>query len=450
MNAPEALFWAALGSLMYIYAGFPLVLLLRSRLVARPVRAADHTPSVSVIIAAYNEGAGIAARLENVLASDYPRHLLEVVVASDGSTDGTEAVVRRFAARGVQLVRLPRRGKAAAIDAAVAASRGEILVFTDANTAFAPHAIRHLVRPLADPSVGGVAGDQRYVRSGHSRGMPGGRRPLRQGTLAADWSPASDVGERRYWDFDRLLKRCQSAAGSCTSATGAIYGLRRALFRSVPPGVTDDFANSTAVVAQGYRLVFEPTAVAYERLAGTRSAEFRRKVRIMTRGLRGVVLSRQLLNPRRHGFYAVQLLSHKVLRRLAVIPLAALLLSSAAVRSGGWFFAALLELQLAFYTCALLGLVVDKWWPATLMGPAWWARLARALALPAYFVLANAAAVVAMANLVSGRRIDTWQPQRPPPEAGRPDAGGDLVGSYLTMGWEQRPSVVERRDEVWP
>ena len=175
-------------------------------------------------------------------------------------------------------------------------------MFTDANTMFEPEALRALVAPFADPEVGGVAGDQRYLPAG------GSRRP-------------DAAGERSYWDFDRRVKLAESAAGSTVAATGAIYAIRRELFQPVIAGVTDDFITSTAVIDQGRRLVFAPDAVAWEPVAASNRLEYRRKVRIMTRGLRGVAARRELLDPRRTGFYAVQLVSHKVLRRLMAIPL---------------------------------------------------------------------------------------------------------------------------------
>ena len=308
----EILFWAAVGVVAYTYVGFPLVVLLRGWLFPQPVdvlpkNSSDPpSPSVTLIIAAHNEAASIAAKLDHVLAIDYPAGRWEVLVASDGSTDRTEEIVRGYAGRGVRLLSLPRQGKAKAINAAVAAARGEVLVFSDANSLFEREAVQNLVRPFADRSIGGVAGDQRYL---------------------PDSGTASDCGERSYWSLDRWLKRAESRAGHVISATGAIYAIRRNLFREVPEGVTDDFVTSTRVIAQGYRLVFAEDAVAWEPVAESQQVEFGRKVRVITRGLRGVLRMRALLNPFRFGFYSLQLFSHKLLRRMAFLPL------------GGWEFA---------------------------------------------------------------------------------------------------------------
>jgi glycosyltransferase involved in cell wall biosynthesis len=372
-----AVFWGAVALATWTYALFPAVLWLRAKLRARPYAAADGTPRVSLLICAYNEAGAIGRRLENALALDYPRELLEVIVASDGSTDGTNEIVAGFAPRGVRLLALPRQGKIPALNAAVAAASGEVLCFSDANSMWVPGAIRALLRPLADPEVGGVAGDQRYLKG------------------AAD-------GERTYWDLDRALKRWQSAAGSVTSSTGAIHAIRRELFRAIPPGVTDDFWISTQVVARGRRLVFAPEAIAWEPAAPSSGGEFRRKVRVITRGLRGVRLMRELLDPFRHGFYSLQLLSHKVLRRLAVLPLAAILLATPWLWDDGLLYRAAALGQVAFYAAAALGAL----WPSR------GGRLAKLVALPAFFCMANAAAGLAAWNALRGRRIDSWEPQR--------------------------------------
>ncbi|MGH9037263.1 MAG: glycosyltransferase family 2 protein, partial [Acidimicrobiia bacterium] len=234
-----------------------------------------------------------------------------------------------------------------------------------------------LVEPFADLRVGGVAGDQRY------RPGPGGR------------------GERQYWNLDRALKRAESRAGNVVSATGALYAIRRALFLPVPPGVTDDFVTSTGVVVQGHRLVFQESAAAYEPVAGTNKLEFERKVRVMTRGLRAVSVRRALLNPAATGFYAVQLFSHKVLRRLVWVPLATMAVAAPLLWSDGWLYQGIALAEALFYGLGALGLAVDRR-----------GARSRVLAVPAFFCLVNAAAVRAWWNVVSGTRIERWEPSR--------------------------------------
>ena len=206
-------FWVAAAMAVYTYFLFPLLVLVRGWLFRRPYREACTLPRVSIVIACHNEEANIEKKLHNLFALDYPADRLQIIIASDGSTDATEDVAARFSDR-VLLLRLPRRGKAAALNAAVARAVGDILVFSDANSMYDPDAIRMLTRPFADEQVGGVAGDQRYNKR-------------RSAASIQD-------GECRYWSFDRWLKQQQSRAGSVTSATGAIYAIRRELFATCP------------------------------------------------------------------------------------------------------------------------------------------------------------------------------------------------------------------------
>jgi cellulose synthase/poly-beta-1,6-N-acetylglucosamine synthase-like glycosyltransferase len=344
------------------------------------------------VIAARNEAGVIAQKLDNILGLDYPSERLQVVVASDGSDDATDEIVQRYEEHGVTLVSLPRVGKAAALNAALAAATGDIVVFSDANSIYAPDALRALVRPLADPEVGGAAGDQRYVAA-----------------VSAD---AAAAGELRYWSFDRMLKEAESRAGNVVSATGAIYAVRRSLLGEVPDGVTDDFTTSTGVIARGRRLVFAHDAVAFEPVAARAGLEFDRKVRIITRGLRGVLLRRELLDPRRHGFYALQLFSHKVLRRLMVIPLLLLAVSSPLLWRRSRLYRLATAGQALLYGAGATGLLVS--------GRPFAGR--RPFGLAAFFVFVNAASLRAIWNVARGRRIDRWEPAR---DARRPTDPGD-------------------------
>ena len=389
-GAATGLFWLSAGTIAVTYVVMPALILVRGRLVRRPIAAGETLPTVSVVIAAHNEERSIGPKLVNLLEGDYPADRLQVLVASDGSSDRTAAEVRAFAGRGVRLLDLPRVGKAAALNAALAEATGDIVVFSDANSMFAPDAIRTLTAPFADPTVGGVAGDQRYLRGG-SGGMA--------------------RGERGYWDLDRLLKRAESRSGNVISATGAIYAVRRDLVPPVPDGVTDDFITSTAVVAAGRRLVFAEDAAAYEPVASSGGVEYGRKVRVMTRGLRGVVLRRALLDPRRTGFYALQLFWHKLLRRLMVLPLIGLAISSPILAGTGPFYALATVGQVGAYGLAGAGLLL-RGRPIARSRP---------LAFPAYFCLVNVAALHAALNVVRGHRIDRWEPQRAADEAPRPN-----------------------------
>ncbi|HLE52964.1 MAG TPA: glycosyltransferase family 2 protein [Anaerolineales bacterium] len=376
------LFWGALTLIFYGYVIFPLLVWLYGLIRHRPYKSAEITPHVSVIIAAHNEAGSIAARLDNLLALEYPRDHLEVLIASDGSTDDTDAIVRSYTNRGITLLALPRQGKIPALNTAAAAATGEILVFSDANSVFAPDALRYLVMPFADSQIGGVAGNQKYLVK---RGIGG-----------------TIDGERGYWNFDRILKRSQSRAGNVISATGSIYAIRRSLFHPIPPGVTDDFVTSTSVIVQGYRLVFAPDALAYEPVAQSSDIEFGRKVRVTTQGLRAVLVMSSLLNPFRYGFYAIQVISHKVIRRLMVFPLLGLFFVNPLLWNRGVFYQVTTLLQLGFYGCAILGMLLRR------------SRLGRlkVFSIPFFFCMVYAASLLATVNILRGRRIELWEPQR--------------------------------------
>jgi cellulose synthase/poly-beta-1,6-N-acetylglucosamine synthase-like glycosyltransferase len=377
------IFWVSIAFLFYAYGGFALLVGLVGLVQRRGVRKLPITPSVTLIIAAYNEEKIIAERLDNALAMDYPRDRLQILVASDGSTDGTDDIVASYASKGVLLLSLPRRGKIRTLNAAVARATGKILVFSDANIMCRADTLRELVANFADASVGGVAGHTTYTLDPASE--------------------SSSYGERLYWRYDTWLKKLESQTGSIVSAHGGLYAIRRVLFRPVADGaVTDDFAISTSVIAHGYRLVFEPKALATEVAVPEAKREFRRRVRLMTRGLRGVFLRRRLLNPRKYGFYSVVLASHKLARRLVPVSLAILGVVSIAAWSHGPLYQAAVLAQVCFYGMASVGYLLRR----SRMG-----RL-RLLYIPFYYCMANVACSVAWVHALRGRRIEVWQPQR--------------------------------------
>ena len=383
MTAPALTLWACLAVCLYVYFGYPLLVMLLGTLHQRPVRAGDVTPGVSVIIAAHNEAPIIAEKLENMLGADYPAGRMEILVASDGSTDATEAIVRRFASRGVRLLALPRCGKLQALNQAAAQARNEVLVFTDANAFFAPDALRHLVRSFADPEVGGVCGNKQYWWTNTGNG--------------------TSEGESLYWTYDKRLKDWESRLGSIVAADGAIYAIRARLFVPMTElAQADDFAISARVVVQGFRLVFDPEAIAYERTRTSSGPEFWRKVRVTNHSMRGILNVHDALKPWRYGWYAIELLSHKVLRHLVPWFLLIALASNAALARGSRVYQVLLAGQLLFYGSAAIGYALRR-------SP--WGRQ-KPFYAPLYFCLANAAAFIGVLSLFRGTRIATWQPQR--------------------------------------
>jgi cellulose synthase/poly-beta-1,6-N-acetylglucosamine synthase-like glycosyltransferase len=379
------LFWISLLIVIYTYFLFPLILALRALFCRKPIGTKDHTPKVSLIIVAYNEAAVIEKKLDNVFSLNYPSEMLEVIVASDGSDDGTNELVKDYGAPRLKLLELPRQGKNRALNAAVQHAEGEILVFTDADSILAPDSLRNLLAPLASPDVGGVSGDYRYPRD-----------------------ISRNSGESSYWGYDRNLKRFQSLSGSITSVTGALYAIYRCLFRQVPNGVTDDFFVCSQVPSAHRRLIFEPKAVAYGPISESMEAEFLRKVRVVTRGLRSVWKMRHLLNPFRYGFYSLQLFTHKVLRRLMVIPLFILSVCAPVLWSAGYFYTLMTILQIGFVSAAILGFLLRR------------RRIGRLkpFALASFFVMVNTATALALLNLVRGLDYDVWAPRRTPLPSG--------------------------------
>jgi poly-beta-1,6-N-acetyl-D-glucosamine synthase len=342
----EQLFWLAVVFVAYVYAGYPLVLRGWAALASRPVRKRASSgdrryPSVSVVIAARNEAARLPGRLRNILAQNYPGPL-EIIVASDGSTDQPDAAVAPF--RGVRLIELPVAGKAVALNHGVAAARGEILVFADARQRFAPDAITALVENFDDPDVGCVTGELRLdceiVRDGRDPGIGEG------------------VG--LYWRYEKWLRRVESEIWSTLGATGAIYALRRSLWQPLPAGtLLDDVLAPMRVVLAGRRTVFEPRARAFDRAAANAVVEERRKVRTLAGNYQILGLEPRLLLPLRNPVW-LQYASHKIARLLVPWALLTALLTSAALASTGWLYLVALILQLGFYALAAIGWWMDR------------------------------------------------------------------------------------------
>jgi cellulose synthase/poly-beta-1,6-N-acetylglucosamine synthase-like glycosyltransferase len=373
---------------VWVYAGYPLLLLLLARIRSRPRERTPTQQPVSVLVAAHNDEDVIAAKVENVLSSRYPLSLIEIVVASDGSTDRTVEVAHRAGAERV--LDLPRVGKLMALNAGVEAASGEVLVFTDADSMFRPDTLDELMSNFADPAVGGVSANE----------------------VSETEADASGVarGEGLYWRYEQWIKKYEDKVGSAVSACGRLYAVRRSLFRpSTVTAGTDDFVISTQVVKGGRRLAFDERTIVMVDTPDDRIPELRRKVRVVNRGLRAAFSLGELLLPWHGGFYSVQVLSHKVLRRfLPFFLLTALAASTWLVASSPvWWL--VLGPQLLFYGLAGVG------WAGR--GHAW--GRARPLWIPYYFCLVNAAAGIAVLSVLGGVRFERWEVAR---EARKPVA----------------------------
>lgn len=376
----EIMFWIAFGLTAYTLLIYPFFTLVLAAIVRRKVDKKPITPHVSFIIAAFNEEHVIGDKLVNTLALEYPLDKLEIIVASDGSTDRTDEIVNSFAARGVKLNRVEgRKGKTNALNKTVKVANGDIVVFSDATGMYNREAVRELVANFNDPTVGCVTG-----RVAYSYGKD-----------------ATSRGFKVYQQFAVRIRRAETYFGSQTSVSGSIHAVRRDLFRPAIPEHTSDVIDAVHTVVQGYRVVYENEAVALEESRANAKDEFRCRVRIGIRALTMIpyILS-QLLGSRKIG-YAFQMISHKMLRWWLWCWLLIALVTNAALVSYSPVFTVLGTAQAIFYGMGILGLVLDK---LKVKLPL--------LSSLAFFLLANAAICVATFKYFTGKRMATWEPVR--------------------------------------
>jgi cellulose synthase/poly-beta-1,6-N-acetylglucosamine synthase-like glycosyltransferase len=370
-----------------IYLGYPLLLICLSALA--PARASGRggipPASVSIIVCAHNEAASIGAKLRSVFASVRGRsEAIEIIVCDDGSTDGTASIIATLARESsfpFRLMRLPRGGKAAALREAIRTAAGDILVFSDADPLWDEATLGELLRPFADPSVGAVAGEVRSLRSAH----PGAWR----------------AGEALFRGYESAIRAAEDRLFGCVSADGGLFALRADLAEPVPGDVTDDFFLSTAAVMRGYRIAFQPSAAVYEVAPDGQRQHFRRRVRITVRGLTGLWRRRELLNPFRTGAYALGLLFHKLLRRLApllLLPLWAAMLALVLEKGE--------PLHLALFAGVTAAAVATA---VVLLLPL---RVPKLLRLPAYLGIHLGGLAIGTILFLTGRRYTQWAPQK--------------------------------------
>ncbi len=353
------LFWCAAGLIAYVYGGYPLLLWIWARLRPRPIVVAHTAPvGVTIIIAVRNEQDRLCARIDNLLQLEYPAALRQIVIVSDGSDDGTEAVVAPYAGL-IDFVTTPAGGKALALNAGVARARFDVLVFSDARQLFAPDALVELTRPLQDPAVGGVTGELLLDCESSWRRRAGRprRRAPRPGASDRRRSDASTIadGVGLYWRYEKLLRRLESTVGSTLGATGAIYAVRRALWSPLPADtILDDVLAPMRAVLAGHRVVFNPKARAFDRTACDADTEARRKIRTLAGNFQILWLEPRLLDPRRNPVW-LQYLSHKLGRLLVPYALLLLFAASTALAARHGIYLAALIAQCAGYVLAGYG-----------------------------------------------------------------------------------------------
>ncbi len=372
------LFWISMAFLGYTFLGYPLLVWLLSLGRGRGHGRARIFPSVSIIVAVHNGAATLADKIENCLALEYPHGGLEILIASDGSTDSTAEITKAYLARGVKLVELPdRRGKHHAQMLALDAAKGEILVFTDVSIHLDPDALAKIVSNFADPSVGCVSSEDRLIATNH-------------GTL----------GEKSYVQLETRLRRLESRVRSLVGVSGSFFAARRDVCGKWHPNQSSDFFVALHSVALGKRAVVDPESLGYYALTSTARGELYRKVRTIVHGLDVFFTHTEFVNPFRYGFFACQFLSRKLFRWLAPFAFLGAAISAPFLWQRGPFYQVFVILELLLLTSGLVALGLKD------------QASFKPLKLVTFFILGNVATLIAWLKFCTGEKYVQWQPTR--------------------------------------
>jgi glycosyltransferase involved in cell wall biosynthesis len=367
--------------MFYIYAGYPMILIVLSFFLNKKVKKEDFRPTVSILISAYNEAQSIAKTLENKLALVYPKEKLEIIVISDGSTDETDQIVKRFEPNGVKLIRQePRAGKTAALNLSVTHATGEIIVFCDANSIYEEKALTHLTKNFNDPGVGYVTGKMIYIRPDDAR---------------------TGDGCSAYMKYENFLRLIETRAGSIVGVDGGIDATRRKFYKEMAPDQLPDFVLPLKIVEQGYRVVYEPEAVLEEPLLTASKDEYNMRVRVVLRSLWTLWDMRHMLYFKDNKRFAWQLWSHKLLRYLSFVFLLTSYFTNMLLWSSGGFFKIFFILQNLCYLSAIIAPCLKNK-----------GRLSNVLYLAHYFVLLHLASAHALVKFLLGKKQTIWTPRK--------------------------------------
>jgi glycosyltransferase involved in cell wall biosynthesis len=369
----EAAFWFSIALVVYAYAGYPLALMALTRVNDRPVKKRVIRPRVSFVIAAHNEEQRIAEKINNALLQDYPADAIEIIVASDCSTDRTDEIVRSYGRRVLLVRTRQRRGKEAAQQLALRTAVGRIIVFSDCATALAPNAVSTIVMNFADPTVGCVSSIDRLVDA--------------DGKVS---------GEGMYVRYEMWLRRLETRVNTLVGLSGSFFAARSEVCRHWASDRQSDFNTLLNAVTMGLRGVLDVESAGYYRNIADDRREFQRKVRTVVRGMAVLHDNARMLNPFRHGMFAWQLASHKVCRWLVPFGMIGAILSNWFLIGHSVFYGATFLMQAAFYIAALVG--------------AWTG--APALKVPMFFVVANLGVLTAWLRYLRGERLSTWTPSQ--------------------------------------
>ena len=386
MNSVIVLFWVSLMLVFYTYLGYGILLMVLLKVKKLFFRSPEpdfdqeYIPSVTLLVAAYNEEQDIAQKIQNSLSLDYPADKLRFLFVTDGSNDRTSEIVAEHSE--VELLHQPeRKGKIAAVARAMAFVKSEITIFTDANTMLNPQAIRNLVRHYQNPQIGAVAGEKRI--------------------MSPDNDAAAGAGEGFYWKYESTLKKWDSELYSVVGAAGELFSIRTSLYEHVPADtVIEDFYMTLRIAQKGYRVLYEPEAFALETPSANSREELKRKIRIAAGGIQAIVRLKALLNPFKYGLLSFQYISHRVLRwTLTPMALLVVLICNIILALQGLFFYQVLLLgQLLFYSLALLG----YWLESKKI------KL-KAFFVPYYFFMMNYAVYVGFFRYIRGSQSVLWE-----------------------------------------
>jgi len=379
MEISEIILFALILLIIYSYIIYPVILFILGKLISNKVRVGDYLPRVTIIISAYNEEDVISAKLENTLKLEYPADSREIIVVSDCSDDNTDEIVQRYEDRGVVLLASKiRRGKTAGLNDAVSVAKGEVLVFTDADAMYSEDALQRMVRSLSDPKVGLVTGSTQYVSE------DGGQ-----------MVETSSI----YTKLERLLKYQESQIGSCVGADGAIFALKKKLYRPLKDDDINDLVIPLKVIQQRYRVILDRDLVCREAPSASSGSEFNRQIRITNRTLRGIFRHYDLLNILRYPLFSFQMISHKLIRlsvpffALLLLPLNIMLLDSGIVY---WF---IFISQLLFYILSIFGFYKEIYM-----------KEQSRYGIFYHFVIVQVAILIGWINYFIGNKQVTWKP----------------------------------------
>lgn len=363
------------------YLGYPLILIVMGLFGEKKIYNASYEPTVSMLIAAYNEEENIEEKILNSLDLEYPKEKFEIIVVSDGSTDRTDEIVKKYESQGVKLFRVEGRvGKTQARNVAVLANRSEVILFSDATAIYERNVVKSLVLRLSNPSVGMVSGSLKYF----------------------DRQKASmGIATKVYWQYESLIKKAQGRLKTMTGAVGCINAFKRKLYYVLPPNIIEDFTEPLMIISQGYNVDYAPEAISYERTTQKVKQEFNMRVRVIRGGMTGFLFALRSLNLKHHSYALIQLFFHKVMRWLMPVNLIILFLLNLGIFLSGnsnLFFEYLLYAQIIFYVLGIIGLFVETE-----------SKLLKLLLIPTYFIVVNAACLKAMYLTLTTKLEATWE-----------------------------------------